>query len=478
MAPPLLAHDLSDYTIHLTGVKGSGMAALAELLHARGATLSGSDVADRFYTDVMLERIGLQPRVGFAAQHLPPQLDLLLYSTAYATDNPERSAARERGIPELSYNEALGALSRMQPTLAVSGVHGKTTTTAMIGTMARDLPVTVLVGSAVPSFDGSATLRSGNDLFVVEACEYRRHFLSIQPTVLLVTSIEADHLDYFRDAQDVFTAFVQMADQLPPQGCLVYCADDSGARRLADRLRNDRPELRQIGYGFDKHADVRLSEVTTEAGLQRASLRLSDGAVQVALAVPGRHNLLNAAGALAALDQIVAAAGARPDRSAWAQRLRAFRGTRRRSEVLGEVDGVLVMDDYAHHPSAIRATLRGLREFYDRRILVDFMSHTYSRSAALLDDFAGAFGDAAVVVVNDIYASAREQTAAQIDSAAFAQRLIDAHPDAHYRSDFGAAARYLADAAQPGDVVLTMGAGDNFRIAERVLELLQERSGA
>lgn len=476
MAPPVLAHDLSDYSIHLTGVKGSGMAAMAELLHARGATLSGSDVADRFYTDAMLERIGLQPRVGFAAQHVPQQLDLLIYSTAYPKDNPERSAARARGIPELSYNEALGALSRMQPTLAVSGVHGKTTTTAMIGTMARDLPITVLVGSAVPSFDGAATLRGGTDVFVVEACEYRRHFLSIQPTVLLVTSIEADHLDYFRDAQDVFTAFVQMADQLPQHGCLVYCADDSGARQLAAQLRNDRPELRQVGYGFDKHADVRLSGATTETGLQRAWLQLPDRRVHLSLAVPGRHNLLNAAGAFAALHQIID--GGQPDRSDWAQRLREFRGTRRRSEVLGEVGGVLVMDDYAHHPSAIRATLRGLREFYGRRILVDFMSHTYSRSAALLDDFAEAFGDAAVLVVNDIYASAREHASAQIDSAAFAQRLIDAHPDAHYRADFNEAARHLVDAALPGDVILTMGAGDNFRIAERVLTLLAERNDA
>lgn len=478
MALPTLARDLSDRSIHLTGVKGSGMAALAELLRARGAALSGSDVADRFHTDAMLERIGLEPRVGFAAQHLPPRLDLLVYSAAYPADNPERRAAHARGIPQLSYHEALGALSRMQPTLAVSGVHGKTTTTAMIGTIARDLAITVLVGGAVASFGGAATLRGGSDAFVVEACEYRRHFLSIQPTVLLVTSIEADHLDYFRDADDVFAAFVEMTARLPPHGCLVYCADDPGARRLAQQVRTDRPDLGRIGYGFSRDADVRLGSVTVELGLQRARLQMSDVTVELRLTVPGRHNLLNAGAALVALHRILGGAADLSERIGWARRLAEFRGTKRRSEVLGEVGGVVVMDDYAHHPSAIRTTLRGLREFYDRRILVDFMSHTYSRSAALVDDFATAFHDAALLVVNDIYASARERAAAGIDSVVFAQRLVDTHPNAHYRPDFGDAARYLAAAARPGDIVLTMGAGDNFRVAERVVQLLGERERA
>lgn len=478
MALPTLARDLSDCSIHLTGVKGSGMAALAELLRARGATLSGSDVADRFHTDAMLERIGLRPRVGFAARHLPPRLDLLVHSAAYPADNPERCAARVRGIPQLSYHEALGVLSRMQPTLAVSGVHGKTTTTAMIGTIARDLAVTVLVGGAVIGFGGAATLRGGYDAFVVEACEYRRHFLSIQPTVLLVTSIEADHLDYFRDADDVHDAFVEMTAKLPPHGCLVYCADDPGARRLAQRMRTDRPELGRIGYGFSRDADVRLGRVTIESGLQRARLHMPDVDVALRLTVPGRHNLLNAGGALTALHRILGGASDVSERVGWARRLAGFRGTKRRSEVLSEVGGVVVMDDYAHHPSAIEATLRGLREFYGRRILVDFMSHTYSRSAALVDEFATAFHDAAVLVVNDIYASARERAAASIDSADFARRLVDAHPDAHYRPDFGDAARYLATAARPGDIVLTMGAGDNFRVAERVVQLLEQRERA
>ena len=456
------------------------MAALAEILHDAGAVLSGSDVAEQFFTDTLLERIELTPRVGFEAGHVPPDVQLLVYSSAYGEENPERAEARRRGLPQYSYTEMLGALSRTRRSLAVSGVHGKTTTTAMIGTIvsATDLPATVVVGSAVPTFGGSATLRQGQELLVAETCEYRRHFLDFSPDVLIVTSVEADHLDYYRDYADVLQAFLSFARSLPPQGAMIYCADDAGAQDVARRIGEERPDIVRQPYGFSVRGTGHVSEPIVESGCQRFTVTHAGGVVEWTVEIPGRHMVLDAAAAVLGLVGLVG----EPDpvsRAVWQRALATFAGTRRRSELIATVAGVRVMDDYAHHPTAIQITLNGYRTFWPgSRIVVDFMSHTYSRTTALLDGFAAAFSDADVVFLNEIYASARERNSAAISGRDLARAMADHHGDVRFVADFAAAAEAIAAELRPGDLFVTMGAGDNFRIAPMVVERLQARQGA
>ncbi|MDA3948035.1 MAG: UDP-N-acetylmuramate--L-alanine ligase [Spirochaeta sp.] len=468
-------------TVHLTGIKGTGMAALAEILHHQGATVSGSDVAERFFTDEMLDRIGITPQVGFTPDHIPADTAVLIYSAAYDPDNPERRAADHRGIPQYSYTEMLGALSAAPTAVAISGVHGKTSTAAMLGMMvsATDLPATVVVGSGVAGFGGSATLIRGADFLVAETCEYRRHFLDYHPDIVLITNVEADHLDYYRDADDVTDAFVALGLRLPAAGTVVYCRDDPGASAVAEALRRQRPDLHVVPYGFSATGEGQISNHRLENGIQRFSvaLRRRDSAAlletQWELPVPGRHMVSNAAAAAVVLAEMTGGAD-RPVVDAWVDGLARFTGTRRRSERIAEVNGVLVLDDYAHHPTAIRTTLEGFREFWPgRRIVVDFMSHTYSRSEALLDGFADAFAPADVVFLNDIYASAREAYLGGITGERFAEAVRAHHPDVRYAPDFTSAAKHIAAELRRGDIFVTMGAGDNFRIGTTVVELLR-----
>jgi UDP-N-acetylmuramate--alanine ligase len=465
------------------------MAALAEVLHHRGTSITGSDVEERFYTDELLQRIGVTPLPGFSPDHIGPDVDFLVYSAAYDEDNPERREAQRRGLPQFSYNEMLGALSRGVTAVAVSGVHGKTSTTAITGIMASrtDLPVTVVVGSAVTGFAGSdrleksATLIQGGEVLIAETCEYRRHFLYFHPSVLIVTSVEADHLDYFRDVDDVSDAFVEFGRKLPNGGTLVYCADDAGARRVARRLQAERTDLVLQPYGFNADGVGAVTAYTVKPGEQ--SFRMAGleeraggcGAVTWTVGVPGRHMVVNAAGALTALQALYPSL----DGSlieAWRSGLASFKGTSRRSEQVAEVDDVLILDDYAHHPTAIRTTLDGFRRFWPgRRIVVDFMSHTYTRTEALLDDFVTAFDQADVLFLNEIYSSAREHYSGGMTGESFADAVGCHHRDVRFVPTFEKAAESVVRELRTGDVFVTMGAGDNFRIGRRVAEMLALR---
>ena len=457
------------------------MTAIAELLKGEGARVTGSDVADRFYTDELLARIGITPLTGFSADHLPPETELLVYSAAYGADNPERVEANRRGVPQVSYSEMLGSLSRTRLSLGVSGVHGKTSTAAMLGTMiaGSSLPATVVVGSAVPSFGGSATLRQGRDILIAETCEYRRHFLTFHPAVAIITSVEQDHQDYYSDPADIFDAFEEYAMRITSGGALVYCVDDDGAPGIAERIRRARKDLTMVPYGFSADGPWRCQLLSVGSGRQLFTLGDSDSTWE--LAVPGRHMIANAAGAVAALTELVRRY--KHDEIAerfesWRRQLALFRGTRRRSEITAIIDGITVIDDYAHHPTAIRATLAGFREFYPgRRLLVDFMSHTFSRTAALLEQFGDAFPDADMVVLNDIYASAREHNTHGISGDTLYREIAKHHPMVEYHPDFGSATKRILEVLKPGDVLVTMGAGDNFRVGHGVVNALRARTG-
>jgi UDP-N-acetylmuramate--alanine ligase len=473
----LRSGSLNGSRIYLIGIKGTGMSALAELLVSEGALVSGSDVDEEFYTDAILEKNRIVPKAPFAADNVPENADLVIYSPAYDPhSHPELLRARELGYEPMEYTRALGEYSASLPMAAVSGIHGKTTTAAMIGTIIRglDLPGKVLVGSAVSNFGGSPTYSNGDGFFVAETCEYRRHFLDFSPRHILITSIEADHLDYFRDEADVRSAFREYLDKLPSGGTAVYCADDPGARETVAEFALSRPEVTAVPYGFAADGDFRLIKLSPASGVQR--FRLAGFDRVFSLPYPGEHSLRNAAGAVALLAAVLGMSAAELDRGygpGLAEALASFSGTSRRSEIIAEARGVRILDDYAHHPTAIRSTLAGYRELFGSgRIIVDFMSHTYSRTAALLDDFAASFADADQVILNDIYASARERNDSGISGRDLFDRTRAVHPRVRYLPDFAEAAELISGELKSGDLFVTMGAGDNWRIGRMVAQRL------
>jgi len=385
-----LPADLAGFRIHLVGAKGTGVCALAELLVGAGAVVTGSDVDDTFYTDEVLAAIGV-PVSPFSADNVRGGVDLVIYSKAYsAASNPELAEAEAVGVPTMSYPEALGSLSASRDSSGVCGVHGKTTTTALAGVMARaaGLPTAVLVGSAVGAFGGRSTITMGNELLIAETCEYRRSFMAFKPRRVVLTSVEPDHQDYYPDYEAIRAAFVEYLSALPPGGAVVYCADDPGAVDAWSLAKVARPDLRGVPYGYTAPGDFGMEGYRVER--ERGVFKLRGFGLEWRLRVPGRHVALDAAGAIALIAAIVADRDggrrlAGDELRAMAEALESFSGSRRRSEVLGEAGGVLFMDDYGHHPTAIRSTLAGLREFYpERRLVVDFMSHTCSRTRAII----------------------------------------------------------------------------------------------
>ncbi len=460
-------------SVHMVGVKGTGMAALAELLAASGAKVRGSDGAEKFYTDEILDAAGIPYFESFQAGHLDPVPDLVVHSAAYFSDsNPELIEAHHRGLPVLVYPAALGRFSEGFPSAAgISGVHGKTTTTAMAGLVARalGLPASVLAGSLVPDFGNRATLALGDQFFIAETCEYKRHFLYFHPSAILVTSVELDHTDYFADYDDIFRAFHEYAMKLPAGGLLVYCADDPGASALASAARHQRPDLKLVPYGLRAEGAFRVVERRFVPGT--SCFRLAGFAPEFSLGIPGTHNVLNAAGACALVFTLAARPMAEPDLGAVISALATFKGSRRRSQIVGEAGGVLVLDDYGHHPTAIGLTLRGLKDFYPhRRLVVDFMSHTYSRTKTLLDEFASSFSAADEVVLHKIYASARETDTQGIDGRTLYNATARVHPKVVYFDEILEALPYYQRTLKPGDLLVTMGAGDNWKVGVEFLK--------
>jgi UDP-N-acetylmuramate--alanine ligase len=448
------------------------------VLKARGVALTGSDSPEKFYTDGILAELGQPVLEGFSAENLPEALDAVVYSAAYDPGrHPELLAARERRLPILSYPEALGALSARSPSVAVTGVHGKSTTTALCGLVLKvlDMPVTVVVGTGVPGFDGMSGLVMGEEAFVVEACEYRRHFLHFRPRVIVLTTVEADHLDYFAGLDDIEAAFGELIDLLPAGGTLIYCADDPGAAAVARAARERRPSLHVLPYGKAGEGEWRVLSSSSRRG--QTAFRLAGFDQDLILSVPGEHNVLNATAALAASSLVARFCGRAFDRARAAAAIEEFRGTRRRCEIVAEAGGVLIIDDYGHHPTAIAKTLEGLRSFYPRRrLIVDFMSHTYSRTAALMKEFAAAFEAADKVILHRIYASARERPVGGVSGETLYREVAARHGDVTYYPELEEALEPLLAALEPGDLFVTMGAGDNWRLGRMLAERLGERS--
>jgi UDP-N-acetylmuramate--alanine ligase len=465
--------------IYMVGIKGTGMCALAELLLARGFRLSGSDRGEVFYTDGILKELGIPYFESFAPGHIPADTDLVVYSAAYGPEtNPELREALDRGIPLLKYTEALGAYSARFDASGIAGVHGKTTTTAMAGALIRGaaLPAQVLAGSAVSGFGNRSTLNLGNTYFVAETCEYRRHFLSFHPRRIVLTSVEGDHQDYFPDYESIRDAFLEYIRRLPPGGELIYCADDPGARETAELARGEGRDLRLTPYGFEAPGPFGITAYSPREG--RAILRVRGFPGELTLGVPGRHSALDATAALALTSSLVEKEFGPEGGDGWNEErregvrkeLEGFRGSKRRAEIVGERGGILFMDDYAHHPTAIKTTLGGIRTFYpSRRIILSFMSHTYTRTAALLEDFAASLAGADVVVLHKIYGSAREGYRGGVTGETLFEKTRALRDNVYYVEEPEDAAELLRGILRPGDLFLTMGAGDNWKLGKTLL---------
>lgn len=476
-----LPDTLKDFHIHLVGIKGTGMAAFAELLLRRGAVVTGSDIDEKFYTDEILQRLQIPYNEHFSPDHIHNSVQLVIYSAAYSLDNPELAEAADREIPLMVYTEALGYISSLTESFGIAGVHGKTTTTAIAGTVAGavGLEASVLVGSAVPTFDGFSTACFGEKYFIAETCEYKRHFLDFHPSSIILTSIEPDHLDYFKDYEDILDAYLSYINLLPEKGDLIFCCDDPGAAEAAEIMKGRRPDINFVPYGLKAEGDFRIERTGSGEGL--STFKLAGFDREFSLRIPGHHLILDSAAAVALIIRTLK----REKRVIGSdilenigEGLLSFAGTRRRSEIIGEAGGILFMDDYAHHPTAIRTTLEGLKAYYpNRRLIVDFMSHTYSRTSALLNDFASSFGAADIVLLEKIYASAREVYNGSISGRTLFDKTEECRNNVFYFDSFSETEKYCRDNLKEGDLFVTMGAGNNWQIGKNLYSELKSKAG-
>jgi UDP-N-acetylmuramate--alanine ligase len=446
--------------IHFVGIAGAGMSALAELFLRRGVVITGCDAHPETAGD--LERLGVD-----VTPHDPRHVEharALVVTSAMPKAHPELARARELGVPVIRRAEALGEVTAGRELVGIAGTHGKTTTTVMTATAlaAAGRDPTALVGGRVAAWEGN--LLAGSDrLYVVEADEYDRSFLALSPTVAVVTNIEADHLDIYADLADIKGAFAQFV-----RGArnIVLCADDAGANSLKTPSSTE-----VVRYGFD-HPDARLVARDVQSGSGKSSFDVvfdDELLGRVELRVPGRHNILNALAAIAS----GLALGA--DFPSMARGLGNFAGAERRFQRLGDCEGVLVVDDYAHHPTEIAATLAAARAAYpDHRIVAAFQPHLYSRTRDFATEFGAALAAADAVFLTEIY-PAREQPIEGVTSTLIEQALASAGGSLTWRGERSELAEALAANVRAGDLVLTIGAGDITRTGPELLERLGRR---
>jgi UDP-N-acetylmuramate--alanine ligase len=454
--------------IHVVGVGGSGMSALALLVREMGHDVSGSDLNDSRALE-RLRAAGVQVAVGHDPENIPHGTDAVVISTAVPLTNLEVRVAQERGIPVLRRAEALRALVATRRTIAVAGSHGKTTTSSMLAVslLAAGWQPSFLIGGE-PHEVGTNASRGAGEWLVVEADESDGTFLEIEPEVAIVTNIEPDHLEHYGTFDALVAAFDQFVDRLP--GVAVMGIDDPVVRRLVSA----RPDA--VTYGDSDDADYRMTgwasggRVGSRFDVWHGDVRLGE----IELAVPGRHNAVNALGAVALASELgvpfAAVAGA----------LRNFGGVARRFHFKGEIDGVTLVDDYAHLPAELQATVRTARECGWRRVVAVFQPYRYTRTALMWRDFADAFVDADLLVLTDVCAPAAERPQPGVSGRLVLRAVLDAHPSldvAYFPRRAELAERVLA-LTRPGDVVLTMGVGDVGNLAEEMLTLAGRRGDA
>ena len=424
--------------VHFIGIGGISMSGLAEILLEEGFTISGSDSKESDLTRALASK-GATIFYGQKASNIIPGINVVVYTAAIHEDNPEYAEAVSQNLPMLSRAELLGQImDNYDDSVAVAGTHGKTTTTSMISEimLAADADPTISVGGILPSIGGN--LRVGDsEMFVSEACEYTNSFLNFRPKYSIILNVEAEHLDFFKDLDDIRHSFRTFAGNTLADGATIINGEIDNYQALTDGLPQQ-----IITYGFDPSFDFY--------------------ATQINLSVPGRHNASNALAAIA----LAVTMGL--DTDAIVKGLDSFGGANRRFQYKGSVDGVTVIDDYAHHPTEIRATLTAAENYPHKRLVLVFQPHTYSRTKAFLDDFADVLSMADVVVLADIFA-AREKNTFGVSSKDILARLKAKGTESYYFPSFEEIEKFLLKKCMNGDLLITMGAGNVVEIGEAIL---------
>lgn len=448
--------------LHLVGIGGIGMSGIAEVLINLGFDITGSDRQMSPITE-HLKQLG----AGISASHEAENVkgaDVVVISSAIRDDNAEVQAAHDLGIPVIRRAEMLAELMRMKYGIAIAGTHGKTTTSSMTGLVLQEgqLDPTLIIGGKLKSLKTNAKLGSGKYV-VVEADEYDRSFLQLTPTLAAITNIETEHLDCYKDLDDIKNSFVSFANKVPFYGAVFICLDEVSLQEIVPRLKR-----RIITYGLTPQADVRATEIKTALGKCEFTVFWKEDRLgRIMLQLPGEYNIKNALAAVAIgieleipFEQI---------RSA----LIKFTGVHRRFEVKADIGDILVVDDYAHHPTEIKACLRGAREGWDRRIIAVFQPHLYSRTRDFYEDFGKSFFDADLLIGTDVY-PAREDPIPGVSGALVTEAAKSlGHRHVLYVPDPADLPLTLKKQVKPGDLVITMGAGDIWKTGEELIEILR-----
>lgn len=455
--------------VHIIGIGGIGISAVAKLFKKLGKEVSGSDLEETEITKELLER-DIDVFIGHDESNLSEEVDLVIYSSAVPEDNPERKRLKELEIEEMSYPEFLGDLSRDKWTIAVSGTNGKTTTTAMLG-LALDgdeFDPTVIVGSKLKNFE-DGNLRVGqSEYFVVEACEYQANMLNIWPQMIVLTNIEEDHLDYYKDLIDIKNKFKEFLEHLPECGYLVYNIDDPVCAELA-QLAEDRA----ISFGIESDADLKAVNIEIKDERQYFDLVYKGEKIEgFSLQVPGRFNIYNALGAVCAALIL----GVEPE--VLRKSLSEFNGIWRRFEKIEEKDGSLVISDYGHHPTAVRGTLEAARDFYpDKNLIIAFQPHHHNRTKNLFVDFIESFEGANTVILNEIYdVAGRDEDKDQdisskdlVEAIKKKNEIEKREQEIVFSANLDETLSKIKENLTGNDLVVVMGAGEIYKIAKDVL---------
>jgi UDP-N-acetylmuramate--alanine ligase len=445
--------------IHFVGIGGIGMSGIAEVLLNLGYTVSGSDINQSDITQ-RLASLGAAIFVGHDASHLG-NIDVAVTSTAVKANNPEVMEAHRRGIPVIPRAEMLAELLKMKFSIAVSGSHGKTTTTSMVSTVLAHggLDPTMVIGGKLASIESNAKMGNG-EVIVAEADESDGSFLKLSPSLAVITNIDLEHLDYYRNIEEIKEAFLQFANIVPFYGSTILCLDNDHVKAIIPDIKR-----KIITYGLTSQADYRAADICFSGPSSTFSLfHKEDSCGTVKLSVPGRFNVYNALATIAVARELDM------EFPVIFEGLRRFAGVHRRLEVRGEIHGITVVDDYGHHPTEVKETLAALRNFWKDRIIVVFQPHRYTRTKALFEAFLSAFDDSDILIVTDIYAASEEPI-----EGINAENLCEGirrhgHRDVTYLSNFDDIENHLLAIAKPTDVIITQGAGNVWKIGEGFLK--------
>jgi UDP-N-acetylmuramate--alanine ligase len=453
--------------IHFVGIGGIGMSGIAEILLDQGFKVSGSDRSVGEVTD-RLRSLGAEICEGHRSGNVGPDVDALVYSSAVPPDNPELLEARKRKIPIIRRAEMLAEVMRLKYGIGIAGTHGKTTTTSMVSLILMEggLDPTVIVGGKLSDLGGTNARLGHGDFIVVEADEFDRSFLSITPTIAVLTTLETDHLDCYRDLEDIKGAFIQFANKVPFYGFIVLCLDEPALQDIMPRLSKNKT----ITYGMNPQADIQAADIRfKDDSAAFAVLKGGRDLGQISLQIPGRHNIQNALAAIAVGLELGVPFGRVKDG------IEKFTGVYRRWEKKGELNGISVYDDYAHHPTECRATLSGAKEGWRRRVVCVFQPHLYSRTRDFYEEFAKSFLLADVLVVTDVY-PAREEPIQGITGELVSNAAKQfGHKEVYYLPDKQKVPATLVRITKPDDIVITMGAGDIWKYGEEFLKQLKKK---